>query len=213
MAVIEPEMCGKIIDESHYKFHVECKSKIISAIHRMSKGFDFVKTLAGQNFTVNPEWTKNSCNDPNIVVLKEILEEYKKNEHRPTRAKVIVPLIEYAIGLYASDLFYRERGEWFMYQLIKRSDRMRFGSVFIDPEQWYPKSRRLVRDKKGNITTDHYAEENSPNAMPIEQEYMIWYNIDATKDFEDISPELKAQIIAENQQYMKDNKIPFKRKT
>lgn len=204
--VVKPEMCGKIIDESHFKFHVTAKAKLANAINGLRKGVDLITALSKQNFTVDREWLRNSCGDPNVKVLLEILDEYKKNEHRPTRAKVLVPLIEYAIALYASDLFYRERGEWFMYQFIKRSGEMRFCSVFIDPKQWYPLTRNL---SEGG--TDYYKVENDPNAKTIEQEYLEWYGLDVTKDLDDIDPELVKRIISENRSWMEKQGIEFKR--
>jgi len=206
--VVTPEMCGKVIDESHFKFHVEAKAKMIRAINQLRNGVDLLKSLSKQKFSTNKDWLKNSCGDPNIKVLLEILEDYKKNEHRPTRAKILVPLIEYAIALYASDLFYRERGEWFMYQLISRSNKMVFASCFIDPNNWYPKTRNQgpVQGEEGI----HYKIENDPKVQPIEQDYLQWYGIDVMKDVEDIDPELVKRIVAENVQWMKDNATPFR---
>lgn len=209
--IVTPEMCGKVIDESHFKFHIECKAKILSAINRLKSGADFLKTLSKQNFSTNKDWLKNSCNDPNVKVLLAILEEYKKVEHRPTRAKVLIPLIEYAIALYASDLFYRERGEWFMFQLIRHSPEMRFTSVFIDPNNWYPKTRNIMRNPDGTIAGDLNDAEQDPNAPPIEQEYLKWYGIDVTKDVDDLDPELVKRIVSENRKWMEDMGLEFKR--
>ena len=209
--VVKPEMCGKVIDESHFKFHVEAKAKVLAAINRLKNGMDFMKALSQQNLSVNEDWLKNSCNDPNVRVLLEIIAEYERVEHRPTRSKVLIPLLKYAVALYASDLFYRERGEWFMFQLIRRSNEMRFAGVFVNPDNWYPKTRNLQKDSEGNVTHDFYKSENDPNAIPIEQEYMAWYGIDVTKDIGDIDPELRAKIIRENQQWMKDAGIEFTR--
>lgn len=208
---IRPEMCGKVIDESHFKFHVECKAKILSAFNRMKSGLDFLKTLSKQNFSTNKDWLKNSCNDPNVKVLIEIIEDYKQAEHRPSRAKILIPLMEYAVALYASDLFYRERGEWFMFQLIRRSPSMRFTSVFIDPNNWYPKTRNIMRNPDGSIAGDLNDLEQDPNAPTVEQEYMKWYGIDVTKDIEDLDPELRNRIISENQKWLKDSGLKFER--
>ena len=204
--VVTPEMCGKVIDESHFKFHVEAKAKMIRAINQLRNGVDLLKSLSKQKFSTNKDWLKNSCNDPNTRVLLEILEEYKTVEHRPTRAKILVPLIEYAIALYASDLFYRERGEWFMYKLITKSQEMRFCGNFIDPKGWYPLTRNCdVQGVEGNF----YKSENDPNVPPIEQDYINWYGIDPTKDVEDIDPELMKRIIKENQEWMKNSGETF----
>jgi hypothetical protein len=86
---------------------------------------------------------------------------------------------------------------------------MRFGSCFIDPNQWYPKTRNLVYDKEGNLHMDFMKTENDPNAKTIEEEYMIWYGIDATKDIEDFDPKLRAEIIEQNKQWMKEQGIKF----
>lgn len=207
--VIEPEMCGKIIDKSHFDFHVIAKGKILNAWSKLKGGADFINALSKTNFTTDKRWLKNSCNDPNVRVLLEILEEYKANEHRPTRAKVLAPLIEYAIALYASDLFYKERGEWFLYKIISRSGEMRFASCFIDPNNWYPKTRNIVRDKYGKQVFDFNELEQDPNVSTIEQDYMTWYGIDVTKQIDDLDPELVKKIIADNQQWMKDNNVTF----
>lgn len=215
--VVRPEMCGKVIDESHFKFHIEAKAKMIRAINQLRNGVDLLTSLAKQKFSTNKDWLKNSCGDPNVAVLLEILEEYKKNEHRPTRAKVLVPLIEYAIALYASDLFYRERGEWFMFQLVSKSNRMVFASCFVDPNNWYPKTRHLTPSNAGgtpteyNCGTNYYKLENDPNVKPIEQDYLDWYGLDVTKDIEDIDPELVKRIVKENQDWMKRQDIEFMR--
>jgi hypothetical protein len=209
--VVKPEMCGKIIDESHFKFHVEAKAKMIRAINQLKNGVDLIKSLAKQNFSTDKTWLKNTCKDPNVRVLLEIVEEYKKHEHRPSRAKILIPLLEYGIALYASDLYYRERGEWFLFQIIRRSSEMRFCGFFIDPNNWYPKTRNLVKDADGKVTHDYEKSENAPDAPPIEQEYLQWYGIDVTKDIDGINPELVAKIIKENQDWMNDQGLEFKR--
>jgi len=149
----------------------------------------------------------NTSNDPIVRVLLEILEDYKKHEHRPTRAKILIPLIEYAIALFASDLFFKERGEWFLYQIIKRSPEMQFHDCFIDPERWYP----LTRNNGSTQGTegDFYKIENDPNAAPIEQEYIRWYGIDPMADLTDIPEEVKQRIIAENVKWVKENAASY----
>jgi hypothetical protein len=194
VSVITNEMVGKAIDDSHFKFHITCKVMILNALHKLKKGVDFMKTLSNLNFSTDPKWIKNSCNDPNVKIFLEILEEYKQYEKRPTRAKVLIPLIEYAIGLYASDLFFRERGEWFIYRLFQRSPEMKFFDFFVDPAKWYPHTR--------DINGHYMALENDPNKPPIEQEYIEWYGIDPTKDLIDIPEELKQRIIKENRDWV-----------
>jgi len=164
--IITPEMSGKILDESHFKFHVECKAKIINAFNKLKKGADFLKSLSKLEFSTDKRWTQNSCNDPNVRALLDILEDYKKVEHRPSRLKLLVPILEYAIGLYASDLFYRERGEWFILQILERSNQFRFSEQFTKPINWYP-----IRRNDG-----------APLNADINQEYKDWYGVDPTDD-------------------------------
>jgi hypothetical protein len=173
MLVLRPEMSGMILDKSHFKFHVECKAKIVNAVNKMKKGGDFLKALSKLNFSTDKKWTKNTCGNPNVKVLLEILEEYKKLEHRPSRLGVLVPIIEYAIGLYASDLFYTERGEWFLYQICKRSKELQFNACFVNPQYWYPNMR---------ATPETFKAENDPNAPDINHEYITWYGVDPTVD-------------------------------
>lgn len=208
---IRPEMCGKIIDRSHFDFHVTAKAKVLHAINKLKSGFDFMKALSKQNLTVNEDWLKNSCKDPNVKALLEIIDEYQKVEHRPTRAKVLVPLLKYAVALYASDLFYRERGEWFMFQLIRRSPQMRFNGIFIDPNHWYPKSRNIMRNEDGSVAGDLYEMEQDPKAKTPEQEYLEWYGIDVTKDIDDLPDEVKDKIIQDNIEWMKQSGLKFER--
>ena len=200
MRDIFPEMKGKIIDATHFKFHVECKAKILSALNKMRKGTDFLKALSKLNFSTDKKWTQNTCKDPNVKVLMEILEEYKRQEHRPNRAAVLIPLIEYAIGLYASDLFFRERGEWFMYELVKRSPQMQFHDVFIYPSHWYPMTRNA--NHKYGEEGDMYQDENRPDKPPVEQEYMLWYGLDPTKDMTDIPDEIREKVIRDNRAWI-----------
>jgi hypothetical protein len=201
--VITPEMCGKIIDESHYDFHVTCKAKIINAVNKMKGGVDLLKSLTKLGFKTDEKWLKNTCNDPSVKALLEILEEYKKNEHRPTRAKMLVPLIEYAIGLYASDLFFRERGSWFITQVIKRQQEFSvcFIPMFADPQYWYPLTRNCnqVQGTEGA----HYKIENDPNVQSVEDDYRQWYNIDVNGDTITINAEDRDRVIRDNQEYMK----------
>lgn len=202
--IVRPEMSAKIVDESHFKFHVECKAKIVNAVTKLRKGTDFLKALSKLNFSTDKRWTKNSSHDPNVAVLMKILEDYKKSEHRPSRAKLLVPIIEYAIGLYASDLFYRERGEWFMYQLINHAHEMSFAEVFIKPENWYPMTRNSVGSGKEG---DLYKWENLPNAPTIEEEYNLWYGVDPTDDNCVISYDMKKkqELIAAQQKWVEEN--------
>lgn len=182
ITVLRPEMSGMIIDESHFKFHVECKAKIVNAVNKMRKGGDFLKALGKLNFSTDKKWTKNTCGNPNVKVLLEILEDYKKLENRPSRTGVIAPIIEYAIGLYASDLFYTERGEWFLYQICKRSKEFQFHECFVNSKYWYPNMR---------ATPETFAAENSPDAPDINQEYRTWYGVDPTDDNCVISYDMK----------------------
>jgi len=172
-------MSGHILDESHFKFHVECKAKIINAVNKLKHGGDFLKALGNLAFSTDKRWTANTSKNPNVAILLEILEEYKKVEHRPSRTKVIVPIIEYAIALYASDLFYVERGEWFLLQICKRAKDFEFHEAFANPDNWYPKKRYAGID------------EENPNAPTIEEEYMTWYGVDPTKDNCVISYDMK----------------------
>jgi hypothetical protein len=202
--IVTPEMSGKIVDESHFKFHVECKAKIVNAYNKLRDGADFLKSLSKLDFTTDKRWTQNTCKDPNITVLMGILEDYKKVEHRPARAKLLIPIIEYAIGLYASDLFYRERGEWFMYQLISRSKQMAFADVFLDPNNWYP----MTRNSSGEGTNGNlYKWENLPNAPDINEEYRLWYGVDPTDDKCVISYDMKRrdELIASQIKWCEEN--------
>jgi hypothetical protein len=168
--LIKPEMKSSLIDESHWKFHVECKAKVVNAVNKLRKGGDFLKALSQLSFSTDKRWTANTTKNPNVAVLLEILEDYKKAEHRPSRAKVLGPLLEYAIGLYASDLFYVERGEWFLFQLAKNMHRFQFHESFVNPDHWYPKERYAGID------------EEALDAPTIEEEYVKWYGVDPTKD-------------------------------
>jgi len=165
--MITPEMSSKILDESHFHFHVTCKAKIVNAVNMLRRGKDFLKTLYESKFSTEKRWTQNTCNDPNVATLLSILEDYKKLEHRPSRARVLAPIIEYAIGLYASDLFYRERGEWFLLQILSRADKFRLYQCFADPEQWYPKKR-----------TSQVGYDNEQKCPDITDEYKEWYGVD-----------------------------------
>ena len=200
--ILFPEMSAKILDESHFKFHVTCKAKMINAINKLKTGAHLLDTLSKLKFSTDKQWLKNSCDDPNVKIFLEILEEYKTHEHRPTRAKILIPLIEYAISLFASDLFFRERGEWFLYRLVQRSGEMKFHEVFVVPENWYPRrTHSYIVFAGGN--TDWEKIENDPNKAPIEQEYKQWYGIDPLDDLIDIPVELQKKIIEENRAWMK----------
>jgi hypothetical protein len=211
--VVTPEMCGKIIDDSHFDFHVTCKAKMINAVNKMKGGMDLLKTLTKLGFKTDEKWVKNTCNDPSVKALLEILDEYKKNEHRPTRAKMLVPLIEYAIGLYASDLFFRERGSWFITQIIKRQKE--FGICFIpqfaEPNNWYPMTRNVTVDENGVPVKGpgiqgkdgyFYKLENDPNVQPIEDDYKQYYGIDVNADTIEIPEEIRKKTIKENREWM-----------
>jgi hypothetical protein len=171
---VRPEMSGKIIDRSHLDFHVTCKAKIIGAFNKLKQGKDFLKTLAGYKFRTDKRWVRNSCGDPSVKALTEILEEYKESEHRPNRGDILYSVMEYAIGLYASDLFYRERGSWLINRIIERRQDFLICQVFKDPNQWYP----MTRNHTGQgVEGDLYKEENN-NPPDINKEYAIWYDID-----------------------------------
>jgi hypothetical protein len=168
--VLKPEMTGKILDESHWNFHVVCKAQVINAVNKLRKGTDFLVSLSKLGFKTDKRWTANTSKNPNVAVLLEILEEYKQQEHRPSRAKLLTPIIEYAIGLYASDLFYVERGEWFLYKICSNAHRFTFHSCFVDPSNWYPRRRYAGID------------EEAPDAPSIEEEYKLWYGVDPIDD-------------------------------
>jgi len=180
--VLRPEMSGMIIDESHFKFHVECKAKIVNALNKMKKGGDFLKALGKLNFSTDNRWTKNTAGNPNVKILMGVLEEYKKSENRTSRLGVLAPIIEYAIGLYASDLFYTERGEWFLYQICKRANEFQFHESFVNPQYWYPNTR---------ATPEMWDAEKSASAGDINQEYRTWYGVDPTDDNCVISYDMK----------------------
>ena len=199
---ITPEMSGKIIDESHYNFHVTCKAKMINAINKAKDGGDLLKTLAKLRFSTEKKWTKNSCNDPSVKSLLDILAEYKRVERRPSRAKVLMPLIEYAIGLYASDLFFRERGSWFINQIIKNKENFAVCTIpmFADPKNWYPNTRNNTGiGEEGDL----YKMENRPDAPSIEQEYMQWYGVDVAGV--SIPKEEKERVIKAGQEWLRMN--------
>jgi hypothetical protein len=204
MVTIVPEMESKIIDDSHFDFHVTTKSKMINAINKMRNGADLLKSLSSLNFSTDKRWTKNTCNDPSVRALLEILEEYKRVEHRPSRAKILVPLIEYAIGLYASDLFFRERGAWFISQIIKRNQDFRvcFVPSFADPNNWYPLTRNSgVQGTEGNF----YKIENDPDNQPnIDEEYKLWYGVDVNDDSFEVPLEERQRIIRDGQERIKN---------
>lgn len=159
-------MSARVIDESHFNFHVVCKSKIINAVNKLGKGVDFLSQLSKLKFSTDKRWTQNTCKDPNVTALLGILDDYKKLELRQSRANLIVPIIEYAIGLYASDIFYKERMEWFLVQLMERSGQFRFHECFANPENWYPNTR----NEGYGLNTD------------INEDYVKWYGVDPRKD-------------------------------
>jgi hypothetical protein len=195
---IRPEMSSMILDESHFKFHVECKAKVVNAVNKLRKGADFLKSLSQLNFSTDKRWTQNSTKDPNVAVLMEILADYQKLEHRPSRSKILTPIIEYAIGLYASDLFYRERGEWFLEQILLRSDRFQFSGCFTDPKNWYPVSRSSLGEQEYEM-----------NKPTIEEEYIKWYGVDPRKEECVISYDMKnmEQMIAAQNDLYKQHQI------
>ena len=191
---ITPEMSGKIIDESHLNFHVTCKAKMINAINKMKQGKDLLGALGGLNFKTDPRWSQNTCGDPSVEALNDILNEYKRVEKRPSRAKVLIPLLEYAIGLYASDLFFRERGAWFINEIIKKRDKFAVCTIpmFADPQNWYPNTRNNTgKGKDGDL----YKWENLPNAPSIEEEYKTWYNVDVSQDNLELPPGEREALI------------------
>jgi hypothetical protein len=190
--IIRPEMSGKIIDDSHLQFHVGCKARIISAVDKIKKGGELFKILTGYNFKTDPRWVKNSCNDPSVAALLRILEKYKQSEHRPNRAKILVPLFEYFIGLYASDLFYRERGSWLICELIKSQQDFEVCKIFDDPKTWYP----MTRNSEGHGVDGNFYKEENDNPKDIRDEYAIWYDIDITKEQFDVPEERKAVLVA-----------------
>lgn len=212
--VITPEMSGKIIDESHFDFHVTCKAKVINAVNKMKGGVDFLKTLSKLNLTPDKRWTQNTCKDPSVTALLEILEEYKRVEHRPTRAKVLIPLLEYAIGLYASDLFFKERGAWFIHKIIERQQDFQICHIqpFADPNQWYPMTRNITVDENGvpvqgagiqGTEGYFYKVENSPDCPTIEDDYKAWYGIDLNGNTIEVPQEIRERIIKQNQEWIK----------
>lgn len=168
-------MTNRVIDESHFNFHVMCKAKIVNAVNNLKKGKDFLKTLSDLAFSTDKRWIANKSKNPNVELLLEILEEYKKVEHRPSRAKVIIPIIEYAIALYASDLFYVERGEWFIYQVCLRTHRFQFHECFVNPDNWYPLKRK----------------DADPGTAEISDEYQTWYGINPNDENSIISYDMK----------------------
>lgn len=201
---IKPEMSGKIVDESHFNFHVTCKAKMINAINKMKRGGDLLKALSHLNFSTEKRWTANTCNDPSVKALLDILEQYKRVEHRPSRAKVLIPLIEYAIGLYASDLFFRERGAWFITQILNRKEAFHvcYLPMFANPDNWYPMTRNNTgRGEDGDL----YKWENLPDAPTIEEEYKLWYGVDVTQDDLELSPERREKMIKENLEWMRQH--------
>jgi len=200
---IKPEMLGKIVDDSHYNFHVTAKSKVINAYHKMKSGKDFFLALTKLDFKTDPRWLRNSCNDPSVKALLYILEEYKTAEHRPARAKILVTLFEYAIGLYASDLFFRERGAWLISQIIKRQGQFGVCKIpMFQPENWYPMGRNNTgRGESGDL----YQWENKPDAPSIEEEYALWYGVDVTGETINIDQSNKERIIKGQREWMEAN--------
>jgi hypothetical protein len=199
---ITPEMSGKIIDESHLNFHVTCKAKMINAINKMKQGKDLLDALGGLNFKTDPRWLQNSCGDPSVEALNDIIAELKRVEKRPSRAKVLIPLFEYAVGLYASDLFFRERGAWLINEIIKKRDRFAVCTIpmFADPQNWYPNTRNNTgKGKDGDL----YKWENLPNAPTIEEEYKLWYNVDVTQDNLELPQEAREEMIKGNLEWLK----------
>jgi hypothetical protein len=205
--IIKPEMYGKIVDESHFDFHVTCKAKMINAVNKLKSGKDFLTSLSHLNFKTDKRWTQNTCKDPSVNALLEILAEYKRVEKRPSRAKVLIPLLEYAIGLYASDLFFKERGAWFITQILNRRSDFEICYIpqFANPDYWYPNTRNSgdVQGKEGNF----YKMENDPdNPQIIEDEYKKWYGVDVNgSELDRIPRENREAAIKAGQEYMKNS--------
>jgi len=193
MPAIQPDMSVKIINESHFKFIVECRAKIIKAVHEFKKGKDFLLALSDLKFSTNKEWTKNSSNDPLVTAMLETLEEYKKVEKRPNRLKIVVPILEYGIGLM-NDLFWRERITWMIWIFVHKLRPTDFPVVFLDPDNWYP---------VGRGTTPEYKEYEAKD-IPIEEEYRVWYGIDPLNP-ENIPEEIKKKNIEEGIAWMLAN--------
>ena len=114
-------MSHKIIDESHFLYHVVAKAKLI-------------KLFTQLRLPQDPNWLKNDANDPVIAALLEILDEYKKIEPTENRAAVFVPIIEYSISLMANSLFFKKRGYWWIHQIIKRHEQFRH-CVYFSPDE------------------------------------------------------------------------------
>lgn len=193
---VKPVMSGRLLDESHWLFHVVNKSKIIGAIRKARSGMDFLKALG--KIESRPEWLDPSEN--NVKILLEILEDYKQNEPRPNRADIIVPLLETIIGYYQNDLFWRERIERGLFLICANSRRFVFHKRFIDPENWYPRGRRFSNPEHPEEGIDWLEQELK--APPIEDEYLAWYGVDIRKG--QVDSDLKAERIEQHQQYRKD---------
>jgi len=128
-------MSHKIIDESHFNFHVVAKAKIIGL-------------LAKLNLPKDKRWLQNEANDPAIGALLDILTEYKALEPRESRANVFIPIIEYAIALMVNSLFFKKRGYWWIHQIIKRHADFRYCAFYTLDEQPEPERKSIEQEYK-----------------------------------------------------------------
>jgi hypothetical protein len=128
-------MSHKIIDESHFNFHVVAKAKIIAL-------------LAKLNLPKDPRWLQNDANDPAIAALLDILKEYKALEPRESRAHVFIPIIEYAIALMVNSLFFKKRGYWWIAQILKRHKEFRYCIFYTLDEQPEPEYKTIEQEYK-----------------------------------------------------------------
>lgn len=182
-------MNGKIIDKSHFNFHVDLKSKLLNAYLRLKQGGAFVDVLSSLHLTTDKNLLKNAEKDPAITALLEILEEYKAAEPRSNRKDVVVAFAEAGISLMANDLFWKERGYWFIHQIIKRHASFR-QCAYFPPHTWYPNMR-----KTGGDTCE----------KPIDEEYQDWYHIDLQAELDAIPDDLQEKIIAEGVAWLQEN--------
>jgi len=193
---VKPVMSGRLLDESHWLFHVVNKSKIIGAIRQAAKGYDFLKALG--TMESRPEWVDPSEN--NVRMLLEILDYIVRNDPRPNRRELIDSLGKTLIGYYQNDLFWRERGEGLLFLICQNSHRFVFHKRFIDPENWYPRGRRFSNQEHPEQGVDWLEQEMK--APPIEDEYLEWYGVDIRQGQSD--SDQKEMRIQQHQVYRKD---------
>jgi hypothetical protein len=195
--VSEPLHNGTVNNKTRWWFHVTNKVKLLRTYYKMRKLSFFVGilkwwgvlpqdyeliSLTSQSFKNDPEWIKYV--EGNAALFRGILEDYKKYETRNTRGELMIDMLEYAIALYQHDMFYRERFDWFLFEVLKKQGNLKLNMIFLNPNNWFPKGR-------GHESQKIYNSGTCPGVCKPDmvREYKDWYGVDITKD--GVIPEFK----------------------